>query len=128
MYTINNMQLPTQLIQFGGFTPPVNNEYTDGASVGNGSLTILEKFFSNLLGVLTILGSIFFIVNFILGALSWITAGGDSGKIETARNRMMQSAIGLVIIVAAYGIIGIIGTIVGIDILNPAAMLETLIP
>jgi len=126
------MQFPTQLAQFGKFTAPVENVYTEGAvndaTAEISSFTILEKFFSNLLGVLTVLGSVFFIVNFLLGALSWITAGGDSGKIETARNRMMQSAIGLVILVAAYGIIGIISTIVGLDILNPAEMLKTLVP
>ncbi|PIY80948.1 MAG: hypothetical protein COY80_00050 [Candidatus Pacebacteria bacterium CG_4_10_14_0_8_um_filter_42_14] len=122
------MQLPSQLAQFGSFKAPVDNVYTKDAATSTNAFTILEKFFSNLLGILTVLGSIFFIVNFILGAFSWITAGGESGKIETARNRMMQSAIGLVIIVAAYGIVGIIGTIVGIDILNPAKMLIELVP
>ncbi|NCN24365.1 MAG: hypothetical protein COU65_03775 [Candidatus Pacebacteria bacterium CG10_big_fil_rev_8_21_14_0_10_42_12] len=122
------MQFPTQLAQFGGFKAPVDTVYTTGSDVADGAFTNLEVFFSNLLGILTVLGSIFFIVNFLIGALGWITAGGESGKIETARNRMVQSAIGLVIIVAAYGIIGIISTVVGIDILNPAEMLKDLVP
>jgi hypothetical protein len=95
-------------------------------STGDNALTGLELFVSRIIGFLTVLGGIFFIVYFILGALSWVTAGGDTGKIQKARDQIVQGVIGLVVIVGSYAVIGIIGSVVGIDILNPAAQLRTI--
>lgn len=86
----------------------------------------LELFISRIIGFLTVLAGIFFIVYFILGALSWITAGGDTSKIQKARDQIVQGVIGLIVIIGAYAVVGIIGSVIGIDILNPAAQLRTI--
>jgi hypothetical protein len=118
----------TLLAQFGsGFQPP-SDAYSANSNTSAGALSNLETFLSTLIGVITVIGSIFFIVNFLLASLAWITAAGDSGKIQSARDRMLQSTIGLIVVVGAYGIVGLIGTIVGLDILHPKTVLEALIP
>lgn len=76
---------------------------------------------STLVGTLTIVGGLAFVIYFFLGALKWITAGGDKGKVSEAQSQMTNGVIGLVAITAAYFIIGIIGGVLGIDILNPVA-------
>lgn len=117
------------LAQFGdGLQPIVVNDYTQGVASGNQSLSTLELFISNMLGLGTVVGSIVFIIYFLLGAISWIGAGGDTSKINKARDQMIQGALGLIVLVAMYAIIGLIGTIVGLDILNPATELMKLIP
>jgi len=118
------------LAQFGkGLQPVVNNAYTKGVTDNNtNALTTLELFISNMLGLGTVIGSIIFIVYFLLGGISWIGAGGDSSKINKARDQMIQGALGLIVLVAMYAIVGLIGTIVGLDILNPATVLFNLIP
>lgn len=108
----------------GGFEPPVTTSWTDGSNTNTGVLTNLETFISQLLGLITVVGSLFFIVNFMLAALAWITAGGDAGKIQKARDQMTQSAIGLVVMVGSYGIIGLIGSVAGLNILQPAATIQ----
>jgi len=55
---------------------------------------------------------------FVWGAVEWITAGGDSGKIEKARDKITQSVIGMVILVASFTIIGVINTIFFGDSIN----------
>lgn len=123
------IQIAQKLAQFGpGFDPVVKTAWTDGSDTEAGVLTNLEAFISQLLGLITVIGSLFFIVNFLMAALSWITAGGDSGKIQKARDQMLQSTLGLVIMVGSYAIIGLIGSVVGINILQPAQTLQTLIP
>jgi len=82
-------------------------------------LTSLESWISNIIGLLTTLGALVFIFMFFYGALSWIAGGDDSSKVQKARDQMIQGIIGLVILVAGYAIIGLIGALVGIDILNP---------
>lgn len=117
------------LAQFGdGLQPIVVNDYTQGVASGNQSLSTLELFISNMLGLGTVVGSIVFIIYFLLGAISWIGAGGDTSKINKARDQMIQGALGLIVLAAMYAIIGLIGTIVGLDILNPATELMKLIP
>jgi hypothetical protein len=54
------------------------------------------------------IGGILVLIYFLWGALSWITSGGEKGKIEEARNRITQAALGLVILVGSYAIIGFI--------------------
>ena len=57
--------------------------------------------------------------HFTIGGLKWITAGGDKAKVSEAQTQMTQAAIGLIVIVVSFFIIGIVGAVLGIDILNP---------
>lgn len=87
----------------------------------------LEKVISMLIGVATTLSSMFFVIQLFRAGLNYITAGGDSGKIEAAKLRMQQSAIGLGIVVMIYSVLGIIGKVMGVDILNPGQTLLNII-
>jgi hypothetical protein len=52
---------------------------------------------------LGLLGTIF-IVLFIAAGYHWMMAGGDSAKIDKAKDEMWRAVIGLLIIVGAYAI------------------------
>ncbi|NCO12480.1 MAG: hypothetical protein COZ34_03275 [Candidatus Pacebacteria bacterium CG_4_10_14_3_um_filter_34_15] len=122
------MFLPTLIAQFGdGITSP-SKAYTEGGTTRPGVLANFDLIISNLLGLFTIIGALIFVVYFLIAAIQWITAGGDAGKLTEAREKIIQGVLGLVILVAAYGILGLIGTLVGIDILNPVTQLEEIIP
>lgn len=97
---------------------------TDVFSTGN----TIERIISNGVGALTMIASIMFMIYFFIGALIWATAGSDEGKVETAKKQMTNGAIGLIIVVLAYGIISVLGNFVGLDILNPATLLPSLGP
>lgn len=88
----------------------------------------LEKILSNVIGFLTILGGIWFFVQFMIGGLGWAGAGGDSKKVEDARHKMTNGAIGLIAMVAAYSIVYIIGKILGVDFLNIGEEIAKLAP
>lgn len=115
--------LPTLIAQFGSGITPVTDAYSSADPLSD-----LDLFVSNLLGLFTVFGALFFIIYFLMAAIQWISSGGDSGKLAEARNKMIQGVIGLIILVAAYGIIGLVGTIVGIDILNPIEQLQKISP
>ncbi|EKD53514.1 MAG: hypothetical protein ACD_61C00023G0004 [uncultured bacterium] len=84
----------------------------------------LGTLLSSLITTITVVGSLAFVIYFTMGGLKWITAGGDKGKVSEAQTSMTQAAIGLVAIVASYFIIGIVGAVLGIDILNPFTTLK----
>lgn len=83
------------------------------------------SFISALVTTITITGSLSFVIYFTIGAIKWITAGGDKGKVAEAQSQMTQGAIGLIALVASYFVIGIVGAVLGLDILNPFKALFT---
>ncbi len=93
-----------------------------------GLTTSLETYVSDIIGLITALAALFFIVYSFLAAFEWVTAGGDSGKVEKAKNRFIWGTLGLILIVASYSIIGLIGSLVGIPILSPGELIKTLNP
>jgi len=68
-------------------------------------------------GVL-IVGVIVFFFMFVLGAISWMTSGGDKGAYEAARQRVVNAVIGLFIMLTLWGIITLLEAMFGIDILT----------
>lgn len=40
----------------------------------------------------------------IMGGITWITAGGDKGKLEEARNKITNGIIGLAIVASAWAV------------------------
>jgi hypothetical protein len=119
------MLLQTLIAQFGEGLQPVSPLVEGAAEDPAGNL---ELIISNILGFFTIVGGIFFIVYFLMASIQWITSGGDSSKLDSARNRMIHGVLGLTLLVAAYGIIGIVGSLIGVDILNPAEMIQRIVP
>lgn len=118
-------------VDLGGNTNPENLEGIGGWKLNDGTTleetgagTNLEGILSTVVGFLTIITGLWFVITFIVGGLGWASAGGDSGKVEKAQQKMTNGAIGLIIVVAAYSIIIIVGKVLGLDILNPAAELE----
>ncbi len=64
---------------------------------------------------LVILGGLAFLIFFLWGGLEWIVAGGDKQKIETARNKLTQGLIGLIILAGSLVIIKFVGQAVGLN-------------
>lgn len=90
---------------------------------GAGAKTLLGSFMSTVITTLTVVAGLAFVLYFVLGGIKWITSSGDKGKAEEAKTELTQAAIGLIVVAVAYSIAGVIGGVVGIDILNPAKVL-----
>ncbi len=81
--------------------------------------TQLGAFISTIITSITVIAGLAFVLYFMLGGLKWITSSGDKGKAEEAKSELTQGAIGLIIVVVSYFIAGIIGGVIGLNILNP---------
>lgn len=97
-----------------------------GGAAGRATAEQLDNIFSTVLGFLTITAGLAFLIYFTIGALNWVTAGGDAKKVDTAKSYMTNGAIGMIIIVASYSIIWIVGEVLGIDILNTGHTVDIL--
>ena len=122
--------LPSKLAQFGnsGFLPPVpDSPYYQNTGTTQGALTSFEYIISTTLGVATILAGLMFILYFVIATLGWVTAGADSGKVQKSRDQITNGVIGLALVVSSYAIIGLVGSIFGLQLLNPAAQLQAVL-
>lgn len=99
-----------------------------GNPQGSGIETF-SKFISSVVGLMTIIGIIWFIFVLIAGAIGIIAAGGDKAKMESARGRITSGLIGLIVIIAAIFIIDLVGNLIGIqNILNITELFKTIAP
>lgn len=88
--------------------------------------TKLNTALSGIIGFLTIIAALWFAIQIILAGIQWINAGGDKNTTQAAWQKITNAVIGLVIVVAAWVIIAIIGTLLGLSILNPGSLLNTI--
>jgi hypothetical protein len=71
-------------------------------------LPALGDLVSSALKIAFFAAALFFFIQFIIGGFSWIAAGGDQKALDSARSRLTNAVIGLLIVVAAFGITYII--------------------
>ncbi len=86
--------------------------------------TQLGKFISTIINTITVIAGLAFILYFVIAGLKWITSSGDKARAEEAKTELTQTAIGLIIVAVSYFIVGIVGGVVGINILNPSCLLD----
>lgn len=85
--------------------------------------TKVEKYISNILGFLTIVAGLFFMFRVIFAGYAFIASSGDPKKIEAAKEQLLQGFIGIVVVIAATIITGLVARILGLpNILNLETM------
>ena len=86
-----------------------------GIAPGTNSTATLEKIISTVLGVLTVVGVIYFVVQVILAGFNLISSKGDPKEFKEASNRLVHNLIGLFIVIIAYGFTVFITGLLGIS-------------
>lgn len=99
-----------------------------GDSPASNATGTFTTFLSSVIGVMTLVAIIWFVFLLISGAISYMSAGGDKGAIESARKRILNGVIGIVLVIAAIFIVRLIGYLLGIpDILNFTSLFAVII-
>lgn len=93
-----------------GIVNPLTGKLGDDPQKAASGETFVS-YFVDLWGTFISIGGLIVLIMFLWGGLEWITAGGDASKIEKARNRIMQSVLGLLILVSSFVIIGFVSQI-----------------
>jgi hypothetical protein len=76
-------------------------------------------FITTLIGVMTLIAIIWFIIQFLIGAVGILASSGDKGKVAEAKGKITYAVIGLIVVIAAIFFIGLVGEVLGIpSILN----------
>ncbi len=92
-----------------------------------GGAETLAKIISAAIGLLTVIGVIYFLFVLLTGAIAIIGSGGDKGGFEEGRKKITTGVIGLVITITAMFLVDIITVILGFpDFLNLSQMITQL--
>ena len=89
---------------------------------GTGSHTITEggtivgKLVSNIGGLFFLFAFFLAFLYLLTGGLSWLTSGGDKAKLETAKDKITNALVGLVIVAAAYAVFTLVGQFLGLNV------------
>ncbi|OGG01629.1 hypothetical protein A2Z33_07630 [Candidatus Gottesmanbacteria bacterium RBG_16_52_11] len=68
-----------------------------------------------IIGVFLIFAFILAMFYLLTGGIQWITSGGDKGKLQAARDKIIQAILGLIIVAAIWAIMTLVGKFIGIQ-------------
>lgn len=78
--------------------------------------TIIGNLVTNIVGLLFIFAFLLTLLYLIMGGIQWITGGGDKAQLESARNKITNAIVGLIIVAASYAIMTLVGQFLGINL------------
>lgn len=73
---------------------------------------------SSLLSGAMVLAALVAFMFLLWGAFEWITSEGDKSKLESARNRITQALVGLIVLAATTALFILLQQFLGICVLN----------
>jgi hypothetical protein len=88
--------------------PPGVAAFDNATGAGADGIGLLI-FISNLIRIGTIIAGIWVMFNIVLAGWMYISGSGDSGQHAKVRDSITNSVLGLIVIVSAYTIAGLIG-------------------
>lgn len=95
----------------------INNPVLGGLGNESGS-GYFGLLLPKLITFILIIGGVVFFFIFASGAIQWITSSGEKQALESARAKITNGLIGIVLLFVAFAIITFIGKFFGIDILT----------
>lgn len=101
---------------------PLNFEGIGTSALQGNNTTDHEADFAERVGGLISLamGVAFFILLIFLiwGAFEWMTSAGDSGKLQSARNRMLHAVVGILILSSTIALFMFVQFLLGVEFLT----------
>jgi len=90
----------------GGLTCGSNFDISGTTScTPNGTTTDFNKLLTTIINIFSAIVGVIAVIMIIVGGLRYITSGGDSNKVGTAKQTLMYAIIGLVIVALAQLIV-----------------------
>jgi hypothetical protein len=88
---------------------------------GNNSLDHEASFgtlLGNILGIVMIIALLILLFFFVWGAIEWMTSGGESSKLQSARDRMVHAVVGILVLSASLALFMFVQYLLGVDVIR----------
>lgn len=111
LYLIGNCAKPDIQDIFGKIQPPdALKGFLAKDPTGAGAIS---QFLSNFVVLIFSVAGIVLILMIVWGAFDWIISEGDKEKVASARNKIINAIIGIILFSIAFAIIQVLGTFTG---------------
>lgn len=97
---------------------PITNPLLKDTIRTKTGVEFFQSFIPNLITLGLIIGVIFFLFILIIGAIQWISSGGDKNALEGARSKITNAIVGIVVLFAVFAVLKLVGDFLGITILT----------
>lgn len=81
-------------------------------------ISFFQDLIPGLIGLALVGGTLIFFFMLIMGAIQWITGGGDKQALEGARGKITNAIIGIVILFSIFAVLSLIETFFDIHIMT----------
>lgn len=108
---------PTFFVTF--FTSELMQQLNNPGAVSTGNpfqVTSLMTLFTNILGWSIFFGALIVFFCLLFSGVQWMTAGGDTGSVQTAKSRLTTCLIGFAILACSYAIFLLVQYFFGLQI------------
>lgn len=96
---------------FGKIKPPKELEpFTSPDPTGSAGIS---KFLTNLVGLIYILAFIVLVLMLLWGGWDWMTSEGDKEKLDSAKKKLINAIIGIILFAVAFAFIQVLGQFTG---------------
>ncbi len=102
----------------GGGIEPITNPALRETLQRKSGLEFFQDLVPNLVGLAFVVGALVFFFIMIIGAIQWITSGGDKTALEGARGKITNALVGIVILFALFALLKVLEDFFGINILT----------
>lgn len=92
------------------------------------ALQAVTRVISNIVGVMTIAAGIWFLLQLLLAGINWISAEGDTKKLQASQQRITSAFLGLLIVIIGMIILSLASKFLGYDLLitDPGKLIDQL--
>lgn len=98
-----------------GITNPIIQPETGDNPEEARSGSLFLTMFGGAMRFMMVMAGLWAMIKLIQGGIAWIGAGGDSGKLEKARNTIVQAVIGMIVLSATFAIWLLVKQFLGIE-------------
>jgi hypothetical protein len=86
--------------------------------IPQGFATDVGVLINSLLSFVMVLSALLVFFFLVMGAFDWILSGGDKGKTEKARSKILAAIVGIVIVAASFAILTLVVRFLGFENLD----------
>lgn len=83
---------------------------------------------SRVISIMTIVAGLYFMFNIFIAAYGFFHAGGSDEKVKQCTDSILHSVVGLIVVIAAYALVSLLGALLGFEILKPGKYIQLLGP
>ena len=94
----------------------LSNPQLDPGLQGLSGWEFIQNAIPDFINLGLIIGVIVFFFMFVVGGIAWITAGGDKGELESAKNKITNALIGLFLLLLLFTLLQVLNIIFGINL------------